>query len=170
MISNPHLRRPRPGRWIATGVMAAVALAAAGAPLDAPSAAASTGDPQPLMQVIVRRAEGTGEWADQAVRDAGGVVKQKLGVIDGFVAEVPESRLDQIRQSGGVEEVTPDGGIKLLSDEWQAGKDSNSMFKTNRLIDADAAWGLRDAAGRKVTGKGVGVALIDSGVVPVNGL
>ncbi|MGC9669872.1 S8 family serine peptidase [Planosporangium sp. 12N6] len=37
-------------------------------------------------------------------------------------------------------------------------------------VDAPAVWAKSDATGRKVTGQGIGVALIDSGIAPVTGL
>jgi serine protease AprX len=44
------------------------------------------------------------------------------------------------------------------------------MPEVNAAIGAQAVWARKDAIGRNVTGQGVGVALIDSGVAPVKGL
>ena len=44
------------------------------------------------------------------------------------------------------------------------------LYKITRAIGADDVWGKSDSQGRKITGKGVDVALIDSGVAPVEGL
>ncbi|RSM74309.1 peptidase S8 and S53 subtilisin kexin sedolisin [Actinoplanes sp. ATCC 53533] len=44
------------------------------------------------------------------------------------------------------------------------------MYEVNTAIGAPAVWARQDAWGRKLTGQGIGVALIDSGIAPVKGL
>jgi len=51
-----------------------------------------------------------------------------------------------------------------------ARKDPGSLFTVERAIGVRDTWKRRDASGRPVTGKGIGVALLDSGVAPVPGL
>ena len=58
----------------------------------------------------------------------------------------------------------------LLDAKWKADKDLGSSYMTTSTIDAADLWAQRDPAGARSTGKGVGVALIDSGVTPVEGL
>ena len=58
----------------------------------------------------------------------------------------------------------------LLDAKWKADKDLGSSYMTTNTIAAQDLWAHRDAAGAPITGKGVGVALIDSGVTPVAGL
>jgi serine protease AprX len=53
---------------------------------------------------------------------------------------------------------------------WRADKDLGSLYKTARSYDINWIWNNQDAQKRRVTGKGVGVALVDSGVAPVQGL
>jgi len=53
---------------------------------------------------------------------------------------------------------------------YQPAKDPGSLATVTDAIGARAVWGHRDAAGRAVTGQGVTVALLDSGVSPVPGL
>jgi serine protease AprX len=49
-------------------------------------------------------------------------------------------------------------------------KDPGSLFSVTTAIGARAVWGQRDTFGQAVTGQGVTVALVDSGVAPVAGL
>ena len=53
---------------------------------------------------------------------------------------------------------------------WQAGADQGSLHWITRTYGAQQAWTQDDPYGRKVTGKGVTVAVIDTGVAPVPGL
>ena len=54
---------------------------------------------------------------------------------------------------------------------WDPTKDNGSMFTTERTTGAQDVWGQDVPGGRtKVTGRGVGVALIDTGVARVPGL
>ena len=56
------------------------------------------------------------------------------------------------------------------ADGWMADKDLGSLYKVTRSAGVQHVWHEDDPAKRKVTGKGVGVALIDSGVTEVKGL
>jgi serine protease AprX len=49
-------------------------------------------------------------------------------------------------------------------------KDPGSLFTVEKAIGVRAVWTKHDASGRPVTGQGVGVALLDSGVTQVPGL
>ena len=80
----------------------------------------------------------------------------------------------------------PKGKITVLQDQWgddsadlvsagvagtyKADRDPGSLYTVTRAIGARAAWGLKDPSGRAVTGQGVTVALLDSGLAPVPGL
>ena len=55
-------------------------------------------------------------------------------------------------------------------DGWMADKDLGSLYKVTRSAGVQHVWNEDDPLKRKVTGKGVGVALIDSGVTEVKGL
>jgi serine protease AprX len=45
-----------------------------------------------------------------------------------------------------------------------------SLRDVNSMIGAPQVWAKRDASGKLLTGQGIGVALIDSGIAPVKGL
>jgi serine protease AprX len=51
-----------------------------------------------------------------------------------------------------------------------ASKDPGSMFVVGKAVGARSAWGRKDDSGSRVTGAGVAVALLDSGVTQVPGL
>ena len=53
---------------------------------------------------------------------------------------------------------------------WRVEQTLTTMQELNGVIGAPAVWAKKDAAGRALTGQGVGVALIDSGIAPVKGL
>ncbi|HEV3231969.1 MAG TPA: S8 family serine peptidase [Candidatus Dormibacteraeota bacterium] len=116
------------------------------------------------MSVIVRANPGSAGAAARAVAAAGGRVGARLDVIDAVAARVPAGSLAAVAGSPGVAQVTPDTGIQLLGADYQPGGDIGSAFNVTQITGAQAMW----AAG--YTGKGVDVALIDSGVTPVAGL
>ncbi len=53
---------------------------------------------------------------------------------------------------------------------YAAGQDAGSLATITEAIGARTVWGQRDAAGRAITGRGVTVALLDTGVAAVPGL
>ncbi len=53
---------------------------------------------------------------------------------------------------------------------WQAKDDLGSLFNAHKWYGVHKAWGKSDKHKQKVTGLGVDVALIDTGVAPVPGL
>jgi len=80
----------------------------------------------------------------------------------------------------------PKGKITVLQDQWgdksadtvskaldgsyRPEQDPGSLFTVTKAIGARTAWTQKDAAGRALTGQGVTVALLDSGLAPVPGL
>src|SRR5690348_17164958 len=51
-----------------------------------------------------------------------------------------------------------------------ASKDPGSLFTVEKATGVRGVWGKKDKQNRQVTGQGVAVALLDSGVNPVPGL
>jgi subtilisin family serine protease len=119
-----------------------------------------------LVAVIVRELPGSGVLARSAVTGSGGEVQRSIGIIHGFTAKVPASSIPALRTRPGVFSVDRDGPVHLNSttDGYDASTDAGSMHQTMRTIRASQFWN----AG--FTGQGVGVALLDTGVVPVDGL
>ena len=91
-------------------------------------------------------------------------------MISGFSATVPRPALTRLRRMAGVTSVTVDGSVQLAGKapkgaaQFGDDADRGTMNDLTKAIGAQALWG------KQLTGKGVDVALIDTGVVPVNGL
>lgn len=62
------------------------------------------------------------------------------------------------------------GKASTTTGAWDPTKDNGSLSSVARAIGAQAVWGARDLSGRHVTGAGVTVAVIDTGVARVPGL
>ncbi|MGY1724582.1 S8 family serine peptidase [Blastococcus sp. SYSU DS0533] len=141
---------------VATALAAGTAGTATAAP--APSSAEQ-------VPVIVQELPGAGSGPERAVAGAGGTVGRQLDIIDAFSASVPLDRLGALRATPGVRAVTEDAAIELTSTEVtsQTGE-FGSMDSITDRIGASNMWQ------KGYTGKGVDVAVIDSGVVPVDGL
>ena len=124
--------------------------------------AAAAGDE--MISVIVRMVGGSS--ATEPIEEAGGHVTGRLEIINGYKAEVPASEVGSIRRARGVHSVTENAKVKLLgfAPEYDAGNDMGSLYNLTRAIQAPEMWK------KGFTGKGIGVALIDSGVLPVEGL
>jgi serine protease AprX len=167
-------------RRIKTALTCAVAMALPAFALTAGSASvasADTGPPVPMassasVAVIVSfDGAGSADTAARSVTAAGGTVGRMLGIVQCFSATVPAHAVPALRSAPGIRAVAVDGGVKLQSNKtWDAGTESNSMYSVEQATGAVGVWKTRDAAGNLVTGKGIGVALIDSGVAPVSGL
>ena len=147
--------------------VAVVTLVAAGlaGPTAASAATTTSASSADQVSVIVRELEGAGNAPERAVSAFGGSVGRQLDILGGFTAAVPADRLDALRGVAGVASVTEDAGLALQSTdvESQAAQAGSLYTIANQVTGASAMW---DAG---YTGKGVDVAVIDSGVVPVDG-
>ena len=119
-----------------------------------------------VVSVIVREVRGTGARAEAVVKSVGGEVGRRIDIIRGFQAEVPADSLGRLSHSAGVLSVTPDAPVHLngMIDGYDPNADGGSWLGTAQSIKTNAFWN------QGYTGKGVDVALIDSGVAPVAGL
>ena len=148
-----------------TGLLTVVGLtgAAATPAIAAPGAAPSSG---PMTAVIVRTDSGAAlARAEAFVRRAGGTVERELSVISGFAGQLPAGAVASLRRSPGVAEVTSDGTVRMKADTWL---DTGGASST--VVTVKKGAGGKKANTTALTGAGVGVALIDSGVAPVAGL
>jgi serine protease AprX len=119
-----------------------------------------------MVDVIVRELPGAGSAPEQMVEDLGGDVGRHIDLIDGFTATVPEAGLPALESVRNVHSVTRDRRVHLLHavDGYDGATAPGSMYNARLALKADDTW--HDG----FTGKGVDVALIDSGVLPVEGL
>ncbi|HZX99995.1 MAG TPA: S8 family serine peptidase [Dermatophilaceae bacterium] len=65
---------------------------------------------------------------------------------------------------------TADAVSKGANGTYQAKQDPGSLFTVDKAIGARELWSQTDASGQPLTGQGVSVAVLDSGVAPVAGL
>ncbi|WP_143425098.1 S8 family serine peptidase [Geodermatophilus pulveris] len=141
----------------------------------------------PLVPVIVEGAAGA---AAAGVERLGGVVDRRLSILDGLHARVPAAGIPALARLDGVRAVTPDGALVALDEvwgdddthedeqaslatgRWEADHDLGSTHIIAKATGAENVWSQSDPhdGQRKLTGHGVGVALIDTGVTPVHGL
>jgi serine protease AprX len=134
--------------------------------------------------------DGGAPAAAAAVERLGGVVGERLDIVDGLTATVPASAIPALEAVPGVRTVTADGELHslgvlwgddttnqgllatLLFGSWRADGDKGSAWSITRQTGAQSVWDMADPnrRGLRLTGEGVGVALIDTGVAPVAGL
>jgi subtilisin family serine protease len=116
--------------------------------------------------VVVRALPGAVDAVKAAVERSGGVVTRDLGLIEGFAATLPAGTGAALRHAPGVAAVSED--YQLRPHQATVGDLSatelGSAFNTARMIGATDLWA------HGLTGEGVDVAVIDTGVLPVDGL
>ncbi|HLY84697.1 MAG TPA: S8 family serine peptidase, partial [Acidimicrobiales bacterium] len=113
------------------------------------------------VSVIVQASPGLTAEASAAVKAHGGTVGVALPVVDGFQATISAGALPALAASSSVMAITANRQAQFA----QASSDSTSSqsdFTTS--TGAQQAWSAGD------TGKGVGVAIIDTGVSNMNDL
>jgi len=118
------------------------------------------------ISVIVEELPGSGREPEDLVESLGGEIQRHIGIIHGFVADIPGERVEGLEGASGIHSVTPDREIELQSHNgtYDPQTDPGSIYNTTQTIGARRLWS------QAIKGSGVGVALIDSGVVPVDGL
>jgi serine protease AprX len=123
---------------------------------------------RPGAGTIVRARPGREAAAEALVAKLGGTVRLRLRIIDGFSATLPAGAAATLRRNSAILSVTPNRALEpqssTYSTAYDPGSDGYSMSNITQLSGARAWW----SSG--YTGKGVDVALIDSGVAPVQGL
>jgi subtilisin family serine protease len=155
-------RFSRPLIAVLSAALLALSAGASAASADRSSAASDR-----VVSVIVREHPGSGSGPERLVRQLGGSVRRHIAIIDGFAADVPRPGLAKLEAARGVHSVTINRRVRLLNelDGWDQTSDLGSMRYVAQVVTGAAEYW--NAGG---TGKGVDVALIDSGVAPVNGL
>jgi serine protease AprX len=106
------------------------------------------------VRVIVQKARGADPAPELAVRRLGGQVTRALPIVGGFAATVPAAAVDQLARVAGVRAITPDDKVRV---QGAAATSAVTSVYPN-VVKADAAWK------RGITGRGVTVAVLDTGV------
>jgi subtilisin family serine protease len=104
--------------------------------------------------VIVQKRSAGDLAPERAVRRLGGRVTNALPIVVGFAATVPATVVGELARVPGVRAVTPDSRVRVQG----AASESNIRSVYPKVVKADAAWE------RGVTGRGVTVAVVDTGV------
>jgi serine protease AprX len=195
-ISWNDSKKERKGKLLSLLVASAISVAVMSPAMR--TSMAESGDQ--MLSVIVRALPGGANEAAQAVEQAGGEVGMKLRILHGFAAEVPASSMGSLSGMPEVLAITPDHRIAMMqtltepvpspvvttdpapspapapsptpttepaptaAPAYDQTSDKGSMYSTVRAIRAKDYWK------KGFTGKGVDVALIDTGVVPVEGI
>ncbi len=136
----------------------ALVVAMFGSLLAAPASAPSTD----MVDVIVRTVEGAS--IASTIEQMGGTVTGTMTAIDSITAQVPASSIGRLESQPGVMSVTQNSSVNLSGGGWDGGKDVTNLAEVANVTGAGSAWD------NGATGNGVTVALIDSGVTPVEGL
>jgi serine protease AprX len=140
-------------------ILTAIVLIAPGVAPDDPRV-----DPGPVAAVVVRTLAGSESAVGAEVTRLGGTVTEPLGIIHGFAATLSRAAIEALRSDPSVVSVSPDAPLAPASASYDPSGDVNSMASTSDYSGASAWW--RNG----YTGAGVDVALIDTGVSPVDGL
>ncbi|HET6534018.1 MAG TPA: S8 family serine peptidase [Actinoplanes sp.] len=166
-------------KYTATGLAVLLSLGTVAAPATPASAgramSAPAGAAGETVALVVRADTAARTAAARAwIQRNGGAVKRDLGVIGGFSATVPAGTVAALQARPGVS-VTADSPLQMKTDTWlnQVGAtDLEPVIEEAGGDDADhdnPDDGYR-RTGVALTGAGVGVAVIDSGVSPVPAL
>jgi serine protease AprX len=171
---QPAARGGRSRRIVAAGATVVVAATLAGAASGATSqhsgAATTDGATTGATAKVLVRTSGALDATAALVERSGGQVTRRLPVIDGFAATVPAAVMPQLRSSAGVVGVTPDTAVRFLAADTPWPRHPVPAPDQRALARVAQAIGATDAYRAGYTGKGVDVAVIDTGVAPVEGL
>lgn len=145
-------------------VLVSAAMVTLAATLVHPAAVSAVPDSRSI-QIIVRQVPGAGSAPELAVEALGGEVGRPLRILQGFSATLPEDAVQLLARAVGVRAVVPDASLSPLGVDFVGpGGIARSYSALPEFIGAREYWDTG------VTGEGVDVALIDTGVAPVAGL
>jgi serine protease AprX len=130
--------------------------------------ATASGEQRPARVVITTVDDSAAFQVEALLHATGARNVRALPVVHGFAADVPAGSVGVLRGSRYVRSVSVDSGVKLMAVDPNLGYDATgdfgSLYNMSRVLRA------QDAYADGITGKGIGVALIDSGIAPVKGL
>jgi serine protease AprX len=111
------------------------------------------------VEVIVSAVPGAMSGLTGAVTQSGGTVQEPLPIADAVSASVPASQLDDLAQNPTVKAITLDRVGQF---------EAYSFDETSSASNFVASTGAGKAWESGYTGRGVGVAVIDTGISPMN--
>jgi serine protease AprX len=163
------IRSARVVRGLVAGAGAAIlavsAMTVPAAAADSGSRGGSTASASAAGSYIVRTVPGKLGELTRVLAGRGLRVGRRIAIIDAVVVQLPAGAADRLRSDPRVASVTPDAAVHMLTGTYSPGSDPNSLYTSESVTSVRSrAWGSG------VTGQGVDVALVDSGVAPVAGL
>lgn len=145
--------------WLLGGCGGSESGAPEGAGVDTQAAAPIAVDAAGLAKVIIGFKQQPGQNERALVQGLGGKVKYVYQIIPGIAATIPEQAVEALRRNPNVQYVEGDIQVQALEDQLVWGADR---------IDAEKVWGGQedavDIASGALTGSGVKVAIIDTGI------
>lgn len=118
------------------------------------------------VSVIVRAAPGRAALAEALTAGLGGHVDADVPIIDGYEATIPAAAADLLALTGSVELIAANRDISAAPAPVPVA-DVPAETLASPVVETSGAAGLRE---RGLTGAGVAVALVDTGVTPVPAL
>ncbi|HEX7106855.1 MAG TPA: S8 family serine peptidase [Acidothermaceae bacterium] len=168
--ASPRATRPRGLTWVDTrrkligGAVAAVAAAAVLPFGGVATATTSAARPGPASDYIVQASAGQLADARAEAIALGGVIGAELPIVNGFTATLTPEAADALSHDADVRVVSPDYAGTTQGSSYDPATDPGSPTGLSNSVGYSTYWN----AG--LSGQGVGVALIDSGVAPVPAL
>ncbi len=129
--------------------------------LELPLADLAASKPGKRVEVIVQLEPGVDPAEGAAlVRAAGGTVEHQLPIINGFSTTLTAAEAERLSLTGPVRAVSLNAPV-----ETEAIDQSRIATAYNQSIRSNKVWnGTGNLSGAMYTGKGVGVALLDTGI------
>jgi serine protease AprX len=153
--------------WVTAAILAASLVATF--TLGSASSNRSAAPTGPPTAVVVRAEPGVSAAGLAAtIEELGGEVVRELGIVNGVAAVVPEGAVAILQDASGVHSVTEDQELHPTAVDPNLGYDTATDMGT--LSAVTQILGVQDAWAAGFTGRGIGVALIDTGVTRVPGL
>lgn len=118
-----------------------------------PAAPAVSEEAAKVVSVIVQGVNGSAE-ARRAVESVGGTITRDLSIIKGVSAEVPARSLNLLESNPSIFQVSPNERVGFHGD----GDGSDITHRIQKVVRATQAWS------EGITGRGVTVGLLDTGV------
>jgi serine protease AprX len=150
-VGSINLRRGRVLTVVVVGLLVAAVLGTAG------PASGTAAPGMATVGVIVQKWSAADQGPERAVARLGGRVTDALPIVAGFAATLPGWAVAKLARSPGVLAVTPDRQVHVQG--TASGSEVRSVYP--KVVRADKAWQ------QGVTGSGVTVAVVDTGVASV---